>query len=296
MQVQTADTQAVVKQALSAIGEIATLPEVTVKIIEVVEDPKGTARDLHAVIKRDPALSAKVLKVVNSAFYGLPGQVANVDRAIVLLGLSAVKNIAIAASISRMFKGGRPDDLFNARELWRHSSAVAVAAKKISIAAGNVAGHDEMFLAGLIHDLGLLMERQAFGDKLNEVVRRAQAGEGNFLDLEREVIGATHQDFGDALTTKWKFPRHLRAAVAFHHNPEALSQELRKVGMIVRCADVLCCQEEIGFSLTAAGEEFTEELLQGVGITVEQLVEARDTMEEDLEECLAILGSTPNAE
>ena len=148
MQVQTEDNKAIVAKAIAAVGEIATLPEVTVKIIEVVEDPKGTARDLHNVIKQDPALSAKVLKVVNSAFYGLPGQVASVDRAIVLLGLSAVKNISIAASISRMFKSGNQLEHFDAKQMWVHSLAVSVCAKNICIAAGDVAGHDEVFLAG----------------------------------------------------------------------------------------------------------------------------------------------------
>ena len=108
MSVQTADnTKAVVEKALASVGDIATLPEVTIKIIQIVEDPRSTARDLHDTIKNDPALSVKILKVVNSAFYGLPGQVASVDRAIILLGLSAVKNIAIAASIARLFKGRR---------------------------------------------------------------------------------------------------------------------------------------------------------------------------------------------
>ncbi|HRX86876.1 MAG TPA: HDOD domain-containing protein [Phycisphaerae bacterium] len=278
------------KSALAAVGEIATLPEVTVKIIEVVEDPKGTARDLHEVIKKDPALSAKVLKVVNSAFYGLPGQVASVDRAIVLLGLSAVKNIAIAASISRLFNSAHKSDLFDARELWRHSVAVGVAAKKISQAAGDLAGHEEMFLAGLIHDLGLLIERQAFPDKLNEVVRAKLDTQENFLEIEQRIIGATHQDFGDALTTRWKFPRHLRAAVGFHHNPDDLAAELKRIGMIVHCADVLCCQEGHGFSLTADDAEFTEELLNGVGITVEKLVEVRDNMLPELEEASAMLS------
>ena len=291
MTTQTADSKTLVTKTLASIGEIATLPEITVKIIEVVEDPKGTAKDLHEVIKRDPALASKVLKVVNSAFYGLPGQVANVDRAIVLLGLSAVKNIAIAASISRMFKGSRDADGFSARDLWRHSVAVGVAAKKLSQASGDVAGHDEMFLAGLIHDLGLLLERQAFPDKLAEVVRRCAAGEGHFLDLERDIIGATHQDFGEGLTTKWKFPRHLRAAVGFHHSPETLATELQRVGMLIHCADILCCQEELGFSLTAKDTDFTEELLDTLHLTVEQLVEVRDNMVPELEEAEAMLGA-----
>ncbi|NOX57622.1 MAG: HDOD domain-containing protein [Planctomycetes bacterium] len=289
MQVQTEDHKAIVTKTLAAVGEIATLPEVTVKIIEVVEDPKGTARDLHNVIKQDPALSAKVLKVVNSAFYGLPGQVASVDRAIVLLGLSAVKNISIAASISRMFKGGNQLEHFDAKEMWDHSLAVSVCAKQICIAAGDVAGHDEIFLAGLIHDLGILIERQVFPQELDEISRRCAAGAGNWLELERELIGPTHQEFGDALTTKWKFPRHLRAAVGFHHNPEELSDELKRIGMIVHTADIMCCQEKHGFSLTAATEEFTQELLDAVGVTIEQLVEVRDALPDGLAEARAVL-------
>jgi HD-like signal output (HDOD) protein len=209
----------------------------------------------------------------------------------VLLGLSAVKNIAIAASISRMFKGGQVTEQFSAKDLWRHSVAVGVAARKITKAAGDVAGLDEMFLAGLIHDLGLLMERQAFPEQLTDVVRRCAAGEGEFIALEQQIIGATHQEFGDALTTKWKFPRHLRAAVGFHHNPEGLSHELQRFGTIVHCADILCCQEKYGFYLTAQHEEFTEELLNSIGVSLEQLVEIRDSMEEELEEAQAMLGT-----
>jgi len=131
--VATADiTKIVVDKAIASIGDIATLPEVTIKIIEIVEDPKSTVKDLHGVIKNDPALSVKILKVVNSAFYGLPGHVASVDRAIILLGLSAVKNISIAASIARLFKGRRISEQFSAGDLWRHSVGVAVAARALA--------------------------------------------------------------------------------------------------------------------------------------------------------------------
>ena len=91
-------------KAMSRVREISSLPEVTTRIVEVVEDPKSTAQDMHEIVRHDPALAAKVLKVVNSAFYGLPSQIASLDRAIVMLGLSAVKNIALAASLSRLFR------------------------------------------------------------------------------------------------------------------------------------------------------------------------------------------------
>ena len=96
----TKDPQVIVADAVASISHIATLPEITLKIIELVENPRSTAQDLHKVISNDPALVARILKVVNSAFYGLPGQIGSINRAIVLLGLNAVKNIVIAASLA----------------------------------------------------------------------------------------------------------------------------------------------------------------------------------------------------
>ena len=283
------ESKVVVDKALSTIGDIATLPEVTVKIIETVEDQRSTARDLHELIKRDPALSAKVLKVVNSAFYGLPGQIAAIDRAIVLLGLSAVKNLAIAASIARLFKGGQVSEHFDAKELWRHSVAVGLAARSIGKAGGEVANLDELFVAGLIHDLGILIERQAFPEKLGEVCDRCAAGEGTFLEIENAVIGADHQQFGEALTAKWRFPRHLRAVIGYHHRPNELSAELTRLGSIIYLADVLCGNENLGFSQTIVGQELTEEALAAVELDIEQLTEIRDQLLEELDEAVSML-------
>src|SRR4051812_6305216 len=94
-----------VRAAVKKVSAIATLPEVTAEIIKIVEDPKSTATQLHKVVSHDPALVTRVLKVVNSSFYGLPGQIASIERAIVLLGLNAVKNIAVAASLGQLFRG-----------------------------------------------------------------------------------------------------------------------------------------------------------------------------------------------
>jgi len=290
--VETADqTQTVVDRAIAAIGDIATLPEVTIKIIEIVEDPKSTARDLHEVIKNDPALSVKVLKVVNSAFYGLPGQVASVDRAIILLGLSAVKNIAIAASIARLFKGKRISEQFSAAGLWQHSVAVAVAARTLAKCSPNPAMADELFVAGLIHDIGTLVERQTLPDQFAEVIRRCTETDIEFLACEREVIGADHQAFGVGLTTKWKFPRHLRAAVGFHHNPEAVSVELRNIATVIRAADIMACQAKIGFYFTARHDEIGPEILEALGITQAQFEEVRASVPQQLEEAEATLKS-----
>jgi putative nucleotidyltransferase with HDIG domain len=281
---------AVVARVLNRLGNIATLPDVTLRVIEVVEDPEGTAYELHRVIKSDPVLSAKILKVVNSSLYGLPGQIGDVNRAIVMLGLSAVKNIATAASMAQMFNGRHHPDLFSAKALWRHSVAVGVAAKKISQVAHCHAPPDEMFLAGLLHDIGLLIERQTMPRELAEVARRCRDGEGSLLMLETKVIGANHQDFGEALATKWGFPPQLCAAVGTHHDPGRSPESLRTFPATLRCADILCCQESLGFDLPAWGDELDADLLDQIEVTEAQLTVVREELGGALQEAEAVLG------
>ncbi len=283
------EAQVIINKALSRIGDIATLPAVTVKIIETVENSRSTTRDLHDIIKNDIALSSKVLKVVNSAFYGLAGQIASVDRAIVRLGLSAVKNIAIASSIARMFKGEKITDKFSAKDLWTHSVAVAVSARSLARVAGHKAEAEEVFLAGLIHDLGLLVERQAFGDKLAEVVNLTTAGSDTFLNYEHQVFGADHQMFGMALAAKWKFPRHLRAVIGYHHDSNRVAQEIRHIVALVQVADIICCQRQMGFYLTAEGAELTPALLHDANLTTEKIEVTCEELQEDCAAAQAML-------
>lgn len=281
------DSTAVIAKALSKVGDLATLPEITVKIIQIVDNPKSTARDLHEVIKYDPALSARILKVVNSAFYGLPGQIATVERAIIMLGLSAVKNISIATSLTKMFKGSKLGGKFTARDLWSHSLAVGTASRMLTKALGRQAT-EEAFVAGLIHDLGLLVERQAFPEQLAEVVERVSKDGGDINQAEMELMGADHQGFGLGLTTKWKFPRQLRVVCGYHHKPDNLAEDTRDLPMLVHLADRLAAQIEHGFYLTADRSEITDETLARVGLTRDQL----NLVAAELPEQVAIVEST----
>lgn len=282
------DPAQAVKLALSRIGDIATLPEVTARIISVVDDPKSTARDLHNIIKNDPALATKILKVVNSAFYGLPGQVSEIDRAIVLLGLSAVKNIAISASISRLFTSERISDRFSARDIWKHCVAVAVATRQFCSITGKRAFAEEAFLAGLIHDLGLLIERQAFPDQLKDVIRIASETNRPLCEIEMELIGADHQMLGAALASKWKFPRGLQVVLGYHHRIDCLSEENRLPTAIVHIADILVCHERIGFFLTAEQQPLDDVLLESVGLTEADFNTVREQLPALVEDAEAI--------
>lgn len=282
----TPETKAIVDNAIADVGEIATLPEVTVKIIEIVENPKSTARDLHDVIKNDPALSARILKVVNSAFYGLPGQISSIDRAIVLLGLSAVKNIAIAASMTHLFTGGANIEGFSGADVWKHSIAIGVGSRLLSAAQGRPQV-EESFLAGLISDLGLLVERQVFSNELAEVVARYRAESKEFCEIENEIIGADHQAFGMALAKKWRFPQTLCTTIGYHHSPMALAEMNRELPAIVNVADILASRSEIGFCQHRPNAEINDDLYTLIKLDPEKVAK----IEEELPEQTSIAES-----
>ena len=286
----TVGTDEAVKTALSRIGEIATLPEITAQIISVVDDPRSTAKDLHQIIKNDPALATKILKVVNSAFYGLPGQVSDLDRAIVLLGLSSVKNIAISASISRLFTSEQLSDGFSARDLWKHSVAVGVVTRQMCAMIGKRAFAEEAFLAGLIHDMGLLVQRQAYPDKLAEVIQDVIKTDRPLCEVEQEVVGADHQALGAALAVKWKFPRVLQTVLGYHHNIATLDEQHRLLPTIVHLADTFCCREGIGFPLTARNQTIDEAILESVGLNVHDFETLKEELDENLQSAETTLG------
>lgn len=276
------------QKAMSKVTEIGSLPEITTRIVQIVEDPKSTAHDMHEIVRSDPALAAKVLKVVNSAFYGLPSQISSLDRAIVMLGLSAVKNIALAASLSRLFRPGNLSDRFAVRDLWTHCISVGVCTRMIAeVSFGHA---EEAFVGGLVHDVGLLVEYQLFPEKLREVANRCEASPQNFLELEREVIGADHTVFGSTIAARWKFPLALRNAITFHHDPSSLRPEYKRVLTAIQVADTICCQNQVGFFLTAATQEVSEEQLGVIGITSEKLGSILEILPEKVTESERIFG------
>jgi HD-like signal output (HDOD) protein len=283
--------EAIVQSAVQEISHIATLPEVTMKIIQLVEDPDSTANDLNKVISNDPALGARILKVVNSAFYGLPGQIGSINRAIVLLGLNAVKNIAIAASLAKLFRGGKIANNFDARDLWSHSIASATGTKLLAKHAG-LGLPDEAFLAGLIHNIGIMVEIQARRPKFVEVMEKLEANPDLKLrEAEQEILGATHEQFGTALCKLWKFPQSFQYVTGFHHNPMDLNEKNRMLTGLVHIADILAAKLELGFSRGTEADEIDPALLLQLNLTQEQIDEVAQALPEAMEETKALFSS-----
>jgi len=260
----------IVTSTIESLSHIATLPEVTLRIIELVESSKSTAQDLHRVISCDPAMTSRILKVVNSAFYGLPRQIGSINRAVVLLGLNAVKNIAIAASLAKLFRGGELGPHFSARSLWTHSLATAAASRLLADRL-QLRMSDEAFLAGLIHDIGIMVELQSNRHKLAEVFDRMEfdadgAPRTDMLEVERLVFGADHQAFGQALCEAWKFPRSLGFVAGGHHDPLEVPEHDRTLTWVVHVADRLVARAGFGFGGDLLSRAPDPESLRALGL------------------------------
>lgn len=284
----------IVTDAIKEISHIATLPEITVKIIELVEDPTSTAQDLNNVISNDPALCSRILKVVNSSFYGLPGQIGSINRAIVLLGLNAVKNIAISASMAKLFRGGQLCDKFSARDLWMHAIATGAASKLIADKLKMGVG-DEAFLAGLTHDIGMMVEMQYDRLKLIEVVEQISVdANGNpnrdMREVEREVFGADHQAFGKALCERWKFPEAFAQVTGHHHTPLELPTGARSMASLVYVADRLASSLDRAFRLDLPSLEIDGSVLDEIKLTRDALDDIRSRLAEEVEDVAAMLA------
>lgn len=294
MSTAAAQRDQIVNEAIREISHIATLPEITLRIVELVEDPKSTAQDLHKVIANDPALCSRILKVVNSSFYGLPGQIGSINRAIVMLGLNAVKNIAIAASLAKLFRGGELTPNFSAKMLWTHSVVTAATAKMLCDKLG-YAVSDEAFLAGLIHDIGIMVEMQYDRNKLIEVVQKVGADASgvptsNMLEIEEQVFGANHQAFGAGLCAKWKFPASLATVTGFHHRPMELPADSRTLPAMVYVADRLAAEVGGGFRLDMPTTTIESEIMDALKLAPEKLQELRTQLPEHLKSVESMLA------
>ena len=284
-----AENPSLVADALKKVSTIATLPEVTAKIVQTVEDPKSTAAALHKIVAHDPALATRILKVVNSAFYGLPGQIGSVERAIVLLGLNAIKNIAVAASLGQLFRGVKLCEGFTAKDLWTHCIAVGVAARELAKQM-KLPIADEAFLAGLIHDTGMLVGLQVWPDKLREACEAARKSERDFCEVEREITGTDHQQLGQGLAELWKFPRSCQLVAGYHHRPTQLSDNNRMLVTLVYIADTMCCKQNRGFNLTAVRQKYEDAGIIDLQIDSRLIEQTAGKLEELVGSATSVLG------
>jgi putative nucleotidyltransferase with HDIG domain len=207
------------RQITEKIIGLPTLPTVVTQLIAVVGDPSSSARQIARLVSTDQALTAKILKVANSSFYGFAREISTVQLAIVVLGIEMVKNIGLSVAVLKRFSEGKEHRLFDRQRFWAHAIGCGVASRMLAIKFKDRRIADEAFVAGVLHDIGKLILIEYFYDEFVEALEKAEAEGLSIVDAEEQVLGVSHADVGAWLAEKWNLPTALVRAIGYHHRP-----------------------------------------------------------------------------
>ncbi len=237
MEQHTSNPREKLKLVTEKISSLPTLPKVISEITTLMQNPRTSAEEVGKAITMDQSLASKVLRLVNSAFYGFPGRVNTITHAIVILGFNTVKNIVLTASVFDKLGGKGQTGSFDLEKFWLHSIATGVIAKEIAKKV-NFRSAEESFLAGLLHDIGKVILFKFLPDEFNSVQIMLQQEPMLFLDAEKKATGISHNEIGGWLAAKWNLPEDLTAAITYHHSP-ALASQHRTMVYAVHAADII---------------------------------------------------------
>ena len=236
--------EADLRRIIARVEDLPTLPRTVLRITELVNDPRASANDLSIIITDDQVLTARLLKLVNSSFYGFPQRVSTVTGAIVLLGFDAIRNLLLTTSVLDLFPTRIPKVRRDQEQLWDHSLGCAIGAKTI----GNFLRHEkleELFVAGLLHDIGKIVEMMFLPDEFARITERVRAEGVLIASAEQDLLGCTHADIGRLLAERWNLPPKLVGVIARHHTP-AVAEVFALEASIVHLADIFTRALDLG--------------------------------------------------
>lgn len=226
------------EKMLRRIGEVSTLPQVALRVMEVAGDPNAGAAEMKRVLEADAPLSARVLRCVNSSAYGVRMKITNLQQAVAYLGLKQIRNLAMTAGVADLFKSDNAIGPYRRVDLWRHLVSVGIGARMVAMRL-RFRNFEDMFLAGLLHDLGIILEDQYAHRAFCQAIEGLRA-EGTLVDAERQALGFDHVLLGQCVAQEWRFPEPVRAAMGYHHNSAAYHGPSADVVRCVEVANLLC--------------------------------------------------------
>jgi putative nucleotidyltransferase with HDIG domain len=232
------------RDVLERVETVPTLPDVITRILSVIDDPDASAFKVAAVMGKDQSMVSSILKLVNSPFYGLSGRVTSIQHAVVLVGFRTIRNVALSSVLIKVFGDGEPRGGFDRKGLWRHTVACATGARMLASRV-KCADPEEAFLAGLLHDMGIVILDQYFHQDFRRVLSLVADGSRTLRQAEREVFGHDHAAVGGLLARKWNFPPAVVEAIAWHHAPER-SRRAPELAALVHLSNYLVPPGPVG--------------------------------------------------
>ena len=222
---------------LDQIEDLPTLPAIAMEVNEMLRDYNTSVKELSQTIQKDQALVPRILKLVNSAFFGFPSKISDISRAVVVLGFNSVRNVIISVSIIDAFSGKKTSDDFDIKAFWSHSVAVAMTSKYLAGETRLLAPEDA-FTGGLLHDIGKVVLALYFQELFRKVWSSARENKLSFYDAENREIPMTHVQIGAHLAKKWQLPQGLVDTIQYHHEVSKNANDLNML-MVVHVADII---------------------------------------------------------
>ena len=286
------DRNLIVEGFLSQVQDLPTIPYVVVQIMERIQQPEPEIEELADLIMTDQVLTTQLLRMVNSAFYGLNRTVASVKETVIYLGLREIENLIYSVTLTNTFEIDAP--LLKRIRFWEHSFGCALYSRLIAKKLG-YPGKEQAYLAGLLHDIGEVIIALHLYQDFEKVVRLVKDDGKTFYQAEEEVLGINHTDLGSWLVDRWKLPSSLSNVITYHHTLEKAGEEDALLVAIVRMADLVCLYHKLDFGYSE-GESLTAEI-----VTVWRMLAskfpalAREDMQKFLEECNEQISAVKNA-
>jgi len=266
---------------LQSIKHLPPVPTVIQKALSLLMNQEVSASKIVEVIQYDQALTANVLKICNSAYFGLSRKIYSLQEALVRIGNRNMRIVIMASSLMQFYK--KAGDGYDLRkgDLWRHSVACGmmsmILGKTISQRTGHAVEDHYLFTTALLHDLGKVVLNEYVKESFEEIVTMVESRKCSFVEAEREIIGMDHAALGARISRMWKFPDRMAEAIAYHHEPES-SPEPCSLLYIVHLSDLLCMMMGIGGGVDGLAYRGMDSVLQTYGLA-----------EKDVERCMASL-------
>jgi putative nucleotidyltransferase with HDIG domain len=247
---------------IGSLEKLPTLPMIYTKLQRLLQSPETTIHAISTVISEDQVIAAKVLRIVNSAFYGYPQKIGNLNRAIVTLGFNVIKNLVLATSVWDMFQKIQAGPQFDKENFWRHAIGCAVASRVVAEAAA-IKNPDEVFTGGLLHDIGKIIPAIHYPEKFSEVLVMVEQNALTMSEAEKKIFGFDHAQIGAVIAVKWGFPQETIQMIAQHHISE-FSLTIPKSTAAVHFGNILA----MALGLGSGGEKYLPPLANRVWETL----------------------------
>lgn len=271
----------IVDRILKSINTIPAFPATGNKVAQLLAKPDYSVDEVANVIKFDPSITANILKMANSAYFGPRQKISTINNAVVYLGQQNLLRAIQTAGVSKYYKKGAPGYFDNKTDLWEHSVAVALMSQILS---KKINGREDntLYTAALLHDVGKIIMGEFVRDSLPKMAGLVSSQNMSFLEAEEIILGINHADLGGKIAAYWKFPVEIVESIAFHHRPDLLEKEEKIMPWIVYLANQTCLMLGVGGGIDGLAQRAVGEVLKKFSLRMKDLEMSMVSLSDDL--------------